>query len=254
MKSAAFKPILWLMTLIVIISIACGTTAVPTATEPPSPAAPTNTPVPPPTDTLPPPPPTDTEVPPTDIPIPTTEVPPPPPPDEPSLPSNCVNSTANGYISCYDDTGSIVVDVPDYWLEVNGGEWEYDGEIIGVAISAAPDLDDFNDYYEAEGVFFGASDTFASIGGYIEFLDWYTSIYSGSCDLIGRYDYNDGVYRGKYDMYEDCGGRGGYDTYVLSAVDIEDQFAMIVLVMIQVMPGDTATVQQIWNTFLVLDL
>jgi hypothetical protein len=256
MKSSPLTPILWLMALIMTISLACTVGASPTATQVPVAVVPTNTQPPPPTATQPPPPPipTNTQEPPTPTTAPATEVPPPPQPEEPSLPANCVESSDSGYITCYDDTGSIVMDVPDYWLDVNGGEWDYDGEIIGVAISAAPNLADFNDLYQAEGVFFGASDTFARIGGYVEFLDYYTSIYVDDCDLVGRYDYNDGVYRGKFDQYQNCGGRGGYDTYVLSAVDIDDQFSMIVLVMIQVMPGDTFTVDQIWNTFLVLGL
>jgi len=253
MKSSPIKPILWLMALIMTISLACSVGgSAPTATQVPIEVIPTNTQPPPPTET-PLPPPTDTSEPSKTTSAPTTEAPP-PPPDTPSLPANCVESEDVGYISCYDDTASIVMDVPDYWLDVNGGEWEYDGEIIGVAISAGPDLDEFNTYYDAEGVFFGASDTFALIGGYVQFLDYYTDIYIDDCDLVGRFDYNDGVYRGKYDEYENCGGRGGYDTYVLSAVDIEDQFSMIVLVMIQVMPDDTWTRDQIWNTFWVLGL
>lgn len=256
MKSSPLKPILWLMALIMLVSLACTVGASPTATQVPAAAAPTNTPPPPPTETVPPPPPTATETqePAKPTTAPPSETPPPPVVEEPALPANCIESDDPGYITCYDDTGSIVMDVPDYWTDVNGGEWEFDGEIIGVAISAAPNLQDFNDYYEAEGVFYGASDTFARVGGYVQFLDYYNDIYSDDCRLVGRYDYNDGVYRGKFDQYEDCGGIGGYDTYVLSVVDIEDQFSMIILLMIQVMPGDTLTVEQIWNTFLVLDL
>jgi len=251
MKASPVKPFLWLMSLIVVVSLACGgTAAVPTATQAPPP---TNTPLPPPTDTPVPPTPT---TPPTVAPTATTESAPPPPPIDPgpALPANCIDSDDAGYISCYDDTGSIVVDIPDYWTDVNGGEWEYDNEIIGVAISAAPNLDDFNAYFDVEGMFFGASDTFATIGGYVQFLDYYTDIYRGDCDLVERADYNDGVYRGKVDIYDNCGGRGGYDTYVLSAVDIVDPTAMIIVLMIQVMPGDTFTVDQIYNTFFVLDI
>jgi hypothetical protein len=145
------------------------------------------------------------------------------------------------------------VDVPDYWTDVNGGQWEYNGQIIGVAISAAPSLADFNAYYNAEGMFFGSSDTFATLGGYVEFLDFYTSIYRSDCRLIQRADYNDGIYRGKVDLYEDCGGRGGYDAYVLSAVDIVDPTAQIIVIMVQTLPNDTYTWDQIWQTFFVLD-
>src|SRR4030066_1299311 len=96
---------------------------------------------------------------------------------------------------------------------------------------------------------FGASDTFAQIGGYVEFLDYYTGAYSGNCSLVGRYNYNDGVYRGKFDQYSNCGGSGGFDAYVLSAVDIVDPTSKIILIEIQIYPGDVTTVNDILATF-----
>lgn len=167
------------------------------------------------------------------------------------MPENCMASDTYGYISCLDNTYSIIVDVPDYWTDYNGGEWTLDGDIIGVAISAAPSLDDFNDYWDAEGMFFGASDTFAEWGGYIQFLDIYSETYKSGCDYNGRYNYNDSVYRGSYDYFTDCGGRGGYDAYVLSAVPIENQYAAIILMIIQVPAGVTDLVDQAWNTFFI---
>jgi serine protease Do len=168
-----------------------------------------------------------------------------------TYPANCSEATVSGYMTCWDDSGSIQVDVPDYWTDVNGGPWSFDDQEIGVAISAAPSLTDFSDYYDAEGMFFGASDTFAQIGGYVEFLDYYTEAYKGSCTLDGRFDYNDGLYRGKYDQYTDCGGAGGYDAYVLCAVDIEDPTSKIILIEVQVPPGDVDIINQISATFYV---
>jgi serine protease Do len=167
------------------------------------------------------------------------------------LPVNCATSTVPGYNTCIDDTATIQVDVPDYWTDINGTTWIFDDQSIGVAISAAPSLSDFDNYYDAEGLFFGASDTFAQIGGYVEFLDYYTGLYSGDCSRDGRFDYNDGLYRGKYDQYSNCGGTGGYDAYVLSAVDINDPTAMIIVIMVQTLPGDLDTVNQIMASFYV---
>jgi serine protease Do len=167
------------------------------------------------------------------------------------IPDNCEASTAPGYNTCWDDTATIQVDVPDYWTDFNGGSWTYKGTDIGVAISAAPSLSDFSDSYSAEGVFFGASDTFAQKGGYIQFLDYYTNTYRGHCDYEGRFDYADSLYRGKYDQYSNCDGTGGYDAYVLSVVDKVDQFSKIILIEIQTYPGDTAVKDQIFATFYV---
>jgi serine protease Do len=168
-----------------------------------------------------------------------------------NLPANCDTSYTSGFITCWDDSGYISVDVPDYWNDVNGSAWTFDDEVIGVAVNAAPSLSDFSSYYDSEGVFFGASDTFAQIGGYVQFLDYYKSFYVDDCTWEGRYDYNDGVYRGKYDIYTDCGGPNDYETYVLSAVDIVDPTSKIILVEASIYYTDTWIIDQIWGTFYV---
>ena len=66
-----------------------------------------------------------------------------------------------------------------------------------------------------------------------------------------RYDYNDTVYRGKYNQYTNCAGTSGYDTYLLSAVDIVDPLSKIILVEISINSADTTIVEQILNTFMV---
>jgi serine protease Do len=158
-----------------------------------------------------------------------------------------------GTISCLDNTDSIYVEVPYDWQDYNGGEWVFDNEVIGVAITAAPSVDYFNGYYNEPGLFFGASDTFAKWGGYIQFLDIYSNDYGSGCKLQGRYDYNDGYYRGKYDKFTNCGGAGGSDAYVLSAVSTADQGAYIILLLVQVPKGDTATPEMIFDSFIVGD-
>ncbi len=168
-----------------------------------------------------------------------------------TLPANCEASKTAGYNTCWDDTNKISVDVPDYWTDVNGGSWKFQDQEIGVAISAAPSLSEYEQYYNVEGMFFGASDTFAQWGGYVEFLDAYATPYQKDCTLVGRYDYNDGIYRGKYDQYKNCAGTSGFDTYLLSAVDIVDPASKIILVEISINTADTTIVEQILNTFMV---
>lgn len=168
-----------------------------------------------------------------------------------TTPINCVPGTSIGYNTCIDNSGMLQVDIPKTWTEVNGSTWTYDEHDIGVAISAAPNLTEFQSNFKAEGVFFGASGTFAQIYGHIELLDFYTMAYRENCDYIGRFNYDDGVYRGKYDQYENCGGNGGYDAYVLGARDIADPSTKLILIEIQALPGDTSIRDQIWSTFFV---
>ena len=250
MRTIPVKSILWLLAILPVFSISCGIGG--QATEPPLPTntvIPTNTPLPTPTKTLPPPPPTATPLPPTPTSTPAN--------GSPGLildsyPPNCLASTLPGYMSCMDGYGSLQLDVPDYWSDIVFAPWEHEGSIIGRAIKAAPDLVAFNTSFTAEGVFFGATDLIALLGGYVQTLDYFTDIYTNDCDLVGRYDYSGEIYRGKYDLYRNCGGEGGYDAYVLSAVNSEDQFSMIILIYVQVTPGDMITVDQILNTFTVL--
>jgi hypothetical protein len=201
---------------------------------------PTYTPIPSPTKV-----PTAT-LPPTDTPLAIS-----PSAESPTNPINCVPSATIGYNSCTDDTGNLLVDVPDTWSDFNGSTWTYKGQDIGFAISAAPHLSDFQTSFNAEGMFFGASETFAQIIGHIELLDYYTIPYRENCTYIGRSEYIDGVYRGRYDKYSDCGGAGGFDAYVLGARDITEPSTKLILIEIQIYPNDAATVNQILNTFYV---
>ena len=173
--------------------------------------------------------------------------------DTSSLPANCIYSETAGFLSCEDDKQQIVIDVPETWLDFNGTEWTYEGEVIGVAISAAPSLTDFDNYYDAPGLFYGASDTFAKWGGYVQFLDWATDIYRDGCKSDGRYDYNDGYYRGKYDYYTDCGGVGGSDAFVLAAVPVADPAAAMIVIYVQFPAGETDMLDHILSSFYIYD-
>lgn len=252
MHSNKVRPVLFMSAFFMIFCLACGSSA---KVATPTLAPPTFTPTVAPTYT-----PYPTYTP---VPSPTTIPPTAPAPTETSIsdaqptetnsatPINCVPSTSSEYNTCIDDTGNIQVDVPNYWTDVNGSTWTYNGEDIGVAISAAPSLSDFQNYYDAEGVFFGASGTFAQIIGHIELLDFYTMPYRGNCKYIGRENYDDGIYRGRFDHYTNCGGEGGYDAYVLGARDKTEPSTKLILVEIQVYPNDTAIRNQIWGTFYV---
>jgi serine protease Do len=168
-----------------------------------------------------------------------------------TYPTNCESADTAGFMLCWDDTYNLSVEVPDYWTDVDGSKWNFNGTDIGYAVMAAPSLQDYRDYYGVEGMFFGASDTFAQIGGYVEFLDYYGEDYKANCTLVGRYDYNDGVYRGKYDLYTNCGGSEGYDTYLLSGVDIVDPTSKIIMVEVTILSTDTYIIDQIMGTFYV---
>ncbi|MBU1661009.1 MAG: trypsin-like peptidase domain-containing protein, partial [Chloroflexi bacterium] len=170
-----------------------------------------------------------------------------------------VDTTTDGgeaysdYVTIYDDTGAITIDVPAAWGEVNGSLWEADWDsvhFVAADIQAAPDLDAFGSYYAASGVDFAASKDWGQIGGYVQLLDGTRHWYEDNCDLDGRYDYEDEFYEGKYDMWT-CGVDA--TVIVLSTRPISDPGAYLTLVQVQlVTDADIDALGQIMKTFYVV--
>lgn len=158
----------------------------------------------------------------------------------------------SGYASVTDDYGAIQINIPVEWVDVDGGYWVYGGETIGSAISAAADLNNYYNNWNESGVFFGASDDLAKLGGYVNLLDLMRDMYSEDCKLEGRYDYEDVLYRGKYDLFENCGGSGNI-YLVLTAVPNDNSQAFLILVEMQITKdADFDALDQIMASFEVI--
>lgn len=157
-----------------------------------------------------------------------------------------------GYQTVTDDLGAIQMDVPLEWAEVLGNPYE-SGGAQWASIWAAPNIDDFENTWGTPGVKFDVTRDLASTGGYVQVLDSTRELsFLGECDLDGRYDYADALYRGKYDFYSNCAGTGA-SYLILSAVPIEDSTAFVLLVEIQIVSEDDLNAaDQILNTFQVV--
>lgn len=108
------------------------------------------------------------------------------------------------FVGIYDDSGSMYMEVPVEWGEVDGAPWVSDGQTLGGSLAAATSLDGFYNRYDTPGVIMLAA---ASIAGDMNaIVDSFD--YSADCTLDGRYDYEDAVYTGVYDLYTDCVGTG----------------------------------------------
>ena len=164
------------------------------------------------------------------------------------------SGATNGAYSTYewvtDDFGSITVEVPSDWLDVDGSPWVDDGEVIGAGISAAASLDDFFSYWDEPGIFFGASDDLAQLGGYVQLLDILRPDFMQDCDLDGRYEYEDVLYRGRYDLFTNCGGSQGSLFMVLTAVPVDDPTEFLILLQVQIVnDADLEAVDRILDSF-----
>lgn len=151
----------------------------------------------------------------------------------------------DSYKTVSDDSGLLQVDVPTAWREVDGSAWTLDGEVIGLSITAAPRIADFNNSWTTPGIFFGATDQFSLTMD--ELLDAFD--YGDSCDYNGRSPYDDSVYFGKYDLWTNCGGQG--TLLVVLGTEPADR-SYLVLVLVQVISdADLEALDYILNSFIV---
>lgn len=159
-------------------------------------------------------------------------------------------ATSSGrYMTILDDRGAIQVDVPVEWNDIDGQAWFDSNTTIGAAIYASSNLNAFWNGYSEPGIFYGASDEIAKLGGYVQLLDVYRDSYRQECDIVGRYDYEDSAFEGKYDLFSNCEGEDNV-LFILSARVINNPTAVLVVLMVNmVADSDFDALDQILATF-----
>ncbi len=136
-----------------------------------------------------------------------------------------------------DNSGSIVVDVPAEWSDVDGRAFE-----IGPGLVAAPDVDAYNNGYSTPGVSILASRDLSRNPDAV--LDEFSF---PACTASGRGNYSDGKFTGRVSRYESCDGR---DTaiVVIAAVPPDSSYTILVVVQL-VEPRDAEALDTIVTSF-----
>jgi serine protease Do len=166
--------------------------------------------------------------------------------------SGTTGSDYSSYVTVSDNSNTIEIEIPAEWAQVDGSPWVNSGSTIGASISAAADLDKLNNSWTESGVFFGASDQLAQLGGYIQVLDVTRDSFK-DCKLKNRESYDDGLYKGAADIYTNCGGQGGSQAMVLSAVPKDNSQAYEILVeLIVTKDADLNALDHILKSFKVI--
>jgi serine protease Do len=169
--------------------------------------------------------------------------------DTSSTPAVSTDQTTGGYITVQDDSGAIQMSIPAEWAQVDGQKWVDGDLVLGASITAAADVDAFISEYYEPGVFFGASDQIAKLGGYVQLLDVYRETYRKDCELVGRYDYSDSAFEGKYDLYTNCLSQAN-TMVVLSARPINNPTSMLITVLVNMMTdADFEALDEVLATF-----
>ncbi|WP_370323706.1 hypothetical protein [Euzebya sp.] len=135
------------------------------------------------------------------------------------------------YTTITDDTGAIQVEVPAEWNQVDGRPFTDEQGRQLFDVRAAPDLEGFTNTWDVPGLIVTASTEVAQSENEVTLLDELVGPFSGVCTYLGRQPYDDGLYTGQADVFENCGGtETGY--LILGAVP--NTRAFVIRVQVQV--------------------
>ena len=116
--------------------------------------------------------------------------------------------------------------------------------MLGLSVTAAPNLNDFYNTLSTPGVTFNATDQLDYTVD--ELLDAFD--FSGDCIPNERTEYSDAVYAGKYDVWTNCGGT---DTLLVVLVAEPADQSYLALITVQVVTdADLDALDTIFNTFI----
>jgi uncharacterized RDD family membrane protein YckC len=147
-------------------------------------------------------------------------------------------ATYRSYSQVADDSGSITIEVPIEWTDVDGAETQF-----GPSIHAAPDLQQFLDTWDVPGVIVEASAQHAS-----ETIDTLMKQLgpSGQCSSEGREAFENEPYSGSIERWSRCGDT---DARAVTAVLATPDDRSVVSVFGQAVNGrDLEAIQRVLST------
>ncbi|HEY7071233.1 MAG TPA: S1C family serine protease [Acidimicrobiales bacterium] len=155
-------------------------------------------------------------------------------------------SSYQGFVTVTDDSGTVQVDVPDTWTDVDGAPEDING-VSTPSVWASPDIQSYMDSWTTPGMQFAASDQYhaADIDSVLDLL-----APTGQCTSAGRSEYSDPMYVGRYDQWTDCGGTGT-QYFVVAAAPADDSYLAVVVVQVT-SDADLDALDHILDTFQVV--
>lgn len=148
-----------------------------------------------------------------------------------------------------DDSGQISVLAPVEWVDKVSGPFEVDDEEVGVEITVAPDIEEYNSTWEVSGMYAALWQDFgnAAPDAVLDTLDW-----EEDCEFDARYDMESERFTGQYDLWNDCGGvdDSTMATFALFPVNNDDDLLVVYLYMAT--PGDLRVLDPMLNSLTVV--
>ena len=154
------------------------------------------------------------------------------------------------FVSLEDDTGQLTVEAPEEWSDVDGRTSTL-GTLTLPDIRASTDLEQYNSTFDVPGFQFTATAD-STTGDVDAVLDEYAVRFSESCDRLDRQPYDDPLYTGVSQVFENCGGTpNGFVWVVVEPKDTSDGFYIASVGVQIVTDADIDALGQILDTFVV---
>jgi len=136
--------------------------------------------------------------------------------DETTTTDESGNEGELAFVEIQDDTGQLTVEVPDYWVEVDGrpiADSQTGAQTPNV--QAAPNLNDFRNTVTTSGLSYSLIPSTREVDTTIDFLVQQVG-FDRLCTDAGRFDYDDGVFVGRAQQLENCGNVGTTAVFVVA--------------------------------------
>ena len=166
-------------------------------------------------------------------------------PIEVAKPTNEPEPPAADFVTVYDDSGIVSVNVPTSWTSVSGSQLSNGDGVQFYNVTASPDLDAWSSGWTVPGVSVSSTQDQSLV--IADLINGTTTSLAGECEDKETGDYDDGVYVGSYVYLSNCGGIGT-DYVSIVAQDTDKNFIICSIQMVS--DEDKSTVRdEILNSF-----
>lgn len=156
--------------------------------------------------------------------------------------------TYSDFVTLTDDTGTITVQVPAAWRDTDTSPFQFDDGDIAPYIGASPDLQRYFDTYNVPAVEMISLTTEQLSGADTQTLLDTFAPGEGECSLDTADTYDDGVFEGQYELWNECGGVGA--SYVVLVTYPKDgRSSSFILVFQAVTDADLDVLSRVLETF-----
>jgi len=152
------------------------------------------------------------------------------------------------FITVTDDTGSVSVEVPASWREVEGSSWVAGTGHTFAHIDASPDLDAYGSTWDVPGVsIYASSEAYGEVTPQDLMQMMADAMPDDGCELEEAEGFSDGYHAGIYTFWQGCGGSAA--ALVVTADSAEGGYVIMVAVQATTQ-NDLAATDRILGSFI----